>query len=84
MNRRRPLRRLLLLDVLSDHNSRPVFLWAGGTLLLGTLAYHWLEGGATSMLSISALSAWRQLVTATLCQPHPLPGCSLFFTLSTV
>jgi voltage-gated potassium channel len=44
MNRRRPLRRLLLLDVLSDRNSRPVFLWAGGTLLLGTLAYHWLEG----------------------------------------
>jgi voltage-gated potassium channel len=40
----RPLKRLLLLDVLSDRESRPVFYWAGGMLLGGVLVYHWLEG----------------------------------------
>jgi len=42
--RRHPLQALFLLDVMKDHDSRPVFLWAVGALLLGTLAYHWLEG----------------------------------------
>ena len=41
----RPLKRLLLLDVMSDKESRPVlFYWAGGMLLGGVLVYHWLEG----------------------------------------
>ena len=40
----RPLKRLLLLDVLSDQDSRTVFYWAGGMLLVGVLIYHWLEG----------------------------------------
>ncbi len=40
----RPLMRLLLLDVMSDKESRPVFYWAGGMLLAGVLVYHWLEG----------------------------------------
>lgn len=40
----RPIRSLFLLDVLSDRASRPIFLWAGAVLLVGTLAYHWLEG----------------------------------------
>jgi hypothetical protein len=40
----RPFKRLLLLDVLSDKESRPVFYWAGGMLLGGVLVYHWLEG----------------------------------------
>ena len=40
----RPFKRLLLLDVLSDKESRPVFYWAGGMLLAGVLVYHWLEG----------------------------------------
>ena len=40
----RPLQRLLLLDVISDKESRPVFYWAGGMLLVGVLVYHWLEG----------------------------------------
>jgi voltage-gated potassium channel len=40
----RPLQRLLLLDVIRDKESRPVFYWAGGMLLGGVLAYHWLEG----------------------------------------
>ena len=30
--------------MLSDKESRPVFYWAGGMLLGGVLAYHWLEG----------------------------------------
>ena len=40
----RPFKRLLLLDVMSDKESRPVFYWAGGMLLAGVLVYHWLEG----------------------------------------
>lgn len=40
----RPIRSLFLLDVLSDHASRPIFMWAGAMLLVGTLVYHWLEG----------------------------------------
>jgi voltage-gated potassium channel len=40
----RSLKRLLLLDVISDKESRPVFYWAGGMLLGGVLVYHWLEG----------------------------------------
>ncbi len=39
-----PLRTLFLLDVLRDRDSRPVLVWAGGTLLAGMLLYHWLEG----------------------------------------
>ena len=40
----RPLQRLLLIDVLRDKESRLVFYWAGGVLLIGTFVYHWLEG----------------------------------------
>jgi hypothetical protein len=40
----RPIRNLFLLDVVSDRASWPVLFWAGGALLIGTLAYHWLEG----------------------------------------
>ena len=40
----RPLQRLLLLDVLRDKESRPVFYWVVGMLLAGVLVYHWLEG----------------------------------------
>jgi hypothetical protein len=42
-----PLRRMLLLDVISDRQSTPIFLWAGFALLIGVLAYHWLEGWST-------------------------------------
>ncbi len=38
------LRNLLLLDVLQDKESRPIFYWAGSILLIGTFVYHWLEG----------------------------------------
>lgn len=44
IKRYRPLRSLFLVDVIRDHDSRPVLYWALGTLLLGTLIYHWLEG----------------------------------------
>jgi hypothetical protein len=40
----RPVQSLFLLDVIRDPGSRPVLLWAGGVLLVGTLVYHWLEG----------------------------------------
>jgi voltage-gated potassium channel len=40
----RPIQRLLLVDVFRDKESRPVFYWAGGVLLVGVLVYHWLEG----------------------------------------
>lgn len=42
--KRHPLRRLFLRDVIGDRNSRPELIWAGTTLLFGTLVYHWLEG----------------------------------------
>ena len=41
---RRPIRKLFLLDILQDRDSRPALLWAVGALLIGTLVYHWLEG----------------------------------------
>jgi hypothetical protein len=39
-----PFRNLLMLDILRDRDSRPAIFWALGTLLAGTLVYHWLEG----------------------------------------
>lgn len=39
-----PIRKLLLLDVLQDRESRPLLLWAGFILLLGVFIYRWLEG----------------------------------------
>jgi voltage-gated potassium channel len=43
-SRYHPVRSLFLLDVLFDRDSRPALLWALGTLLAGTLFYHWAEG----------------------------------------
>jgi len=40
----RPIQKFLLLDVLRDKDSRLVFYWAVAVLLIGTFAYHWLEG----------------------------------------
>ena len=40
----RPIQRLLLLDVIRDKESRPVFYWAAGMLVVGVVIYHWLEG----------------------------------------
>ncbi len=44
IKRYHPIKSLFLLDVIRDRDSRPVLYWALGTLLLGTLVYHWLEG----------------------------------------
>jgi voltage-gated potassium channel Kch len=42
--RLKPLQTLFLLDVIADRDSRPIFLWAAGALVLGTSVYHLLEG----------------------------------------
>lgn len=44
IERNRPLRKLFLIDVIQDKESRPMFLWAGGVLLGGMLLFHYLEG----------------------------------------
>ena len=44
IKRPRAIRKLFLLDVLQDRQSRTPLLWAGTTLLIGSLVYHWLEG----------------------------------------
>jgi voltage-gated potassium channel Kch len=44
VTRLRPLRTMFLLDVIQDRESRPVFLWAASALLVGTIAFHFLEG----------------------------------------
>ncbi len=38
------IKHLFLIDVLQDHESRPALGYAVFTLLLGTVAYHWIEG----------------------------------------
>jgi hypothetical protein len=40
----RPIQSLFLIDILQDPDSRPALLYAGGTLLAGVIAYHFLEG----------------------------------------
>lgn len=40
----RPIRSLFMLDVIRDQDSRPVLVYALLTLLLGMVAYHFLEG----------------------------------------
>ena len=30
--------------MISDPKTRPLYMWAGGLLILGTVVYHWLEG----------------------------------------
>ena len=42
--RPRPLASLFLMDVARDRESWPAIFWAGGTLLIGMMVYHWLEG----------------------------------------
>lgn len=39
-----PIKRLFLLDVIADKQSRTVFIWAASALLIGTITYHYLEG----------------------------------------
>jgi voltage-gated potassium channel len=44
VKRSHPLQTMFMLDVIRDRESRPVFYWAAGALLIGMLASHWLEG----------------------------------------
>ena len=43
---RRPhlVARFLLLDLLANRQSRPIFVYAGIMVVVGALIYHWLEG----------------------------------------
>ena len=34
----------LLLDLLSDRRARPIFIYAGINVVIGTILYRWLEG----------------------------------------
>ena len=45
VTRLRPFRTMFLLDVLQDRDSRPIFLWAAGVVLVGTLATTCSKGG---------------------------------------
>ncbi len=36
--------KFLILDLLLDKEARPIFLYAIGTLLIGSILYSWLEG----------------------------------------
>ena len=38
------IRKLLLLDIMADPESRPTMAWAGTTLLVGAIFYHLVEG----------------------------------------
>src|SRR5512147_799469 len=38
------MEKLLLLDLLRDPESRPTFIWAASTLLVGAFVYHLIEG----------------------------------------
>jgi hypothetical protein len=44
MKRQHPIKRLLLFDLVEDPESRPIFLWAAGTVLIGSILFRWLEG----------------------------------------
>jgi voltage-gated potassium channel Kch len=36
--------RFLLGDLIRDHRTRPLFIWVGLLIALGTVIFHWLEG----------------------------------------
>lgn len=40
----RTVGRLLLVDLLLDKQARPTLVYTAGTLLLGTVLFHWIEG----------------------------------------
>jgi len=44
IERMRPMKKLFLIDVLQDKESRPMFIWAGAVLLGGMVLFHYLEG----------------------------------------
>lgn len=36
--------RSLLVDIMADRKTRPVFAWAVAMIFIGTFVFHWLEG----------------------------------------
>lgn len=40
----RPFGRFLLWDLIRDERTRPLFIWVGFLIVLGTVIFHWLEG----------------------------------------
>ncbi|MGD2049482.1 MAG: potassium channel family protein [Chloroflexota bacterium] len=36
--------RFLLWDLVRDERTRPLFIWVGLLIVLGTVIFHWLEG----------------------------------------
>jgi voltage-gated potassium channel Kch len=42
--RRHPIKSLFLLDVVEDPESRPIFIWAVSTVLIGSFLFRLLEG----------------------------------------
>jgi voltage-gated potassium channel len=38
------IRRTLFLDILLDHRTRPIFIYAVLIIAIGAVLYHWLEG----------------------------------------
>lgn len=39
-----PIQKFMLVDVMRDKESRPIFYWVLAVLIIGTLVYHLLEG----------------------------------------
>ena len=39
-----PFEKFLMLDVIRDPSTRPVFIYAASLIVVGAFVYHWLEG----------------------------------------
>jgi voltage-gated potassium channel len=40
----KPFGRFLLVDLIQDQRTRPLFVWVGLLIIIGTAVFHWLEG----------------------------------------
>ena len=40
----KPFEKFLMLDVMRDPSTRPVFIYAACLIVVGAIVYHWLEG----------------------------------------
>ncbi len=39
-----PFDKFLMLDVIRDPSTRPVFIYVAGMIVVGAIVFHWLEG----------------------------------------
>ena len=39
-----PFEKFLMLDVIRDPSTRPVFIYAASLIVVGAIVFHWLEG----------------------------------------